>query len=257
VIKKLGDRIKTENWWRHLLTFTGTVIGIIIALELDKRKENLEEQEKLASFLTMVDNELLINRGLIHAEQIGLETNLAMVNWSKGKLMKSGNIKASILEVDSLMKKIPKLRERIIRIKTISSDTAIFTTELVFEGEAQLYLDAWELVKSSGLVARMNPFTVYQYMEIYKQIGSKNNLVSQTKFLDIYTESWSDNVLQDDELLIIKEYLEILISIAKSRVDLIDFTRKNIEGFNNASNFKKIIIDPNDSLKLKWIDIEN
>jgi len=61
----LSQKIKNENWFSHGVMFITTILGILIALELDKNREEADKAQKLNQYRTRLDNELKINKGYL------------------------------------------------------------------------------------------------------------------------------------------------------------------------------------------------
>lgn len=251
-INYLFERIRKENWWRHTLTFLGTITGILIALALDKYKETNNEQKKLKSFLQLVNNELILNQNQLTYQIKGNQLNLITLEFALKKKLKHGSFISSSREIDSLFTIHPELVDYIIKESKIDEDLYSYASQINFPN-ADIRTDSWEMIKYSGLMSELNPFIAFQYSEIYRMLAIKNDFIEQKSIITLIQQSMADNKITEDELIEIQNHIEISRLQNEFKIQAIKNGLKQISNIENEKNEKWTLeIDPIDSLSLKW-----
>lgn len=173
------------DWHNHAITFISTIIGILIAFQLEDWRENREEQTKINKAESSLVNELERNK-------IGLET---IIKQNKDWLLYADfimshtyddHIACTQQELDSAIKMYPTRFSNSKFIKKLNQTTNLYG--MSFEVDVpfifQIETATWEAVKSSGTLNFIEQSHVFWYVKTYKELERRLSTLDERELME-------------------------------------------------------------------------
>lgn len=173
------------DWHNHTITFVSTIIGILIAFQLEDWRENREEQSKINKAELSLVNELERNK-------IGLET---IIKGNKDWLLYADFIMSHTYddhlactqqELDSAIKMHPTRFSKSTFIKKLDTTTNLYG--MSFEVDVpfifQIETATWEAVKSSGTLNFIEQNHVFWYVKTYKELERRLSTLDERELME-------------------------------------------------------------------------
>jgi hypothetical protein len=207
----LIHNLRHENWFSHLIMFFTTVLGILIALQLDKGREEVAQKEKLDMFRIRLNNELKINKTNLINKKLSLlrtyailEISLDKVKQPDGQYLISRHLADSLIQLDS------SFQDLILNRTELPNDqlSVGFNLNLINSNTAS---DTWQAVKGSDIIQQLNPLELIQYTNIYQILQSQVNLEDvYTIFKESSAHEGLSNAMQREVMQLLEEKIFIL-----------------------------------------------
>ena len=173
------------DWHNHTITFVSTIIGILIAFQLEDWRESREEQTKINKAEVSLVNELERNK-------IGLET---IIKGNKDWLLYADFIMSHTYddhlactqqELDSAIKVHPTRFSKSTFIKKLDTTTNLYG--MSFEVDVpfifQIETATWEAVKSSGTLNFIEQNHVFWYVKTYKELERRLSTLDERELME-------------------------------------------------------------------------
>ena len=170
------------DWKNQIVAFIGTILGVIIALQLEDIQDERQSQQRLNKTVINLDSE--ISKNLISIDSASKSNE----NWSKylnfliGKKVDNREIILSNHELDSIQRLLPFYftpNKQILNlnVKKVINDSLKLYSLAFFNSfqKPDISEDNWEATKESGVLLIMNPDQILFYTKIYKQFESLND----------------------------------------------------------------------------------
>ncbi len=181
----MSKRKPPIDWHNHTITFISTIIGILIAFQLEDWRENREEQAKINKAELSLLNELKRNK-------VGLETTIKI---NKDWLLYADFITSHTYddylactqqELDSAIKMHPTRFSNSNFIKKLDQTTNLYG--MSFEVDVhfifQIETATWEAVKSSGTLNFIEQSHVFWYVKTYKELERRLSTLDERELME-------------------------------------------------------------------------
>lgn len=173
------------DWHNHTITFISTIIGILIAFQLEDWRENREEQTKINKAETSLVNELERNK-------IGLETS---IKENKDWLLYADFILSHTYDdhlactqqaLDSAIKMHPTRFSNSNFIRKFDQTTNLYgmSFEVDIPFIFQIETATWEAVKSSGTLNFIEQSHVFWYVKTYKELERRLSTLDERELME-------------------------------------------------------------------------
>lgn len=175
----------TIDWQNHSITFISTIIGILIAFQLEDWRENREEQAKIDKAEISLINELNRNK-------VGLE---ATIKINKDWLLYADFIMSHTYddylactqqELDSAIQVHPTRFSNSNFIRKLDPSTNLYG--MSFEVDVsfifQIETATWEAVKSSGTLNFIEQSNVFWYVKTYKELERRLSTLDERELME-------------------------------------------------------------------------
>lgn len=173
------------DWQNHIITFISTIVGILIAFQLEDWRENREEQIKINKAEISLINELERNK-------IGLEGTIKEnKDWlSYADFIFSHThddyLACSQQELDSIRKVYPGRFTRNKFVNVLNKTTNLY--QMSFEVDVpfifQIETATWEAVKSSGTLNYIEQGNVFWYVKTYKELERRLSTLDERELME-------------------------------------------------------------------------
>ncbi len=201
---KMKKLLTGIDWRTQIVAFIGTILGIIIAFQLEDRQEQNIKEERLRTAIENLNREIAENLKNLESTKESNETWTGYLNFLIGKRCENQELALMDNELDSLRKIYPiyfKENRQILNLivkKVIKKDYKLYQI-CYFNAfkEAAIVTDNWEAAKQSGVFLTMNPTQILYYTQIYRHI----NIMTEQRVKNYY---WSVNEVDSrkfDELI--------------------------------------------------------
>ena len=170
----LWQKIKNENWFSHVVMFVTTILGILIALELDKSREQADKSQKLNQYRIRLDNELKVNKGSLIEIKEWFQHDYILVEMydyvanEKGELIIIKSKLDSLYQLDSAFRSLITVNQELP-----GNRVSIINKPHVRTGN--MTLDTWEALKGSDILQELTPKELLSYTKIFHSINSFNS----------------------------------------------------------------------------------
>ncbi len=251
-MKKLSiwimEHIQKENWFSHFVMFLTTVIGILIALELDQFRERKSDAAKAELYRIRLNNELKMNKAQVISNKLAVLRAYTVIEISRSySATDHGDYFVPKQLIDSLLTLDMGFKDLII-IKAIDKDMLFVEFEFSVTDNT-LNFDSWEATKASNVLQSLMPLEVFHYSSAYKALNS--NLAGTPKeFLKMVEVMMIDNELSDEERIELLRSLRRLIMDFYQKEQAVSQCLREIKSIGENGNIIEELIEPNDSTLL-------
>lgn len=189
-------QFKKIDWGNHTIGFVSTVIGILIAFQLEDWREGREEQEKIDKAELSLVNELQRNKtGL---ENIVKENNdwLIYVDFLFSHTH-DDLLACTPEELDSVKRVYPERFAHTTFVRRLNRTTNLYSNMLAVDRYFifQVETDAWEAAKSSGILNYIDQQRVFWYVKTYKEIERRLTNLDERELMERLGEQGSSIAL--------------------------------------------------------------
>lgn len=181
----MSKKKKTIDWQNHIITFVSTIVGILIAFQLENWRENREEQIKIKKAEVSLINEL--ERNKIGLENI-IKENKDWLSYADFIFSHTydDHLACSQQELDSISKVYPSRFTRNSFIKALTKTTNLY--QMSFEVDIpfifQIETATWEAVKSSGTLNYIEQGNVFWYVKTYKELERRLSTLDERELME-------------------------------------------------------------------------
>jgi hypothetical protein len=185
-------RFKKIDWTNHTIGFASTIIGILIAFQLEDWRESREEVAKIKKAELSLVAELQRNRAGL--ENVVKENNdwLAYANFMFSHLY-DDHLACTKQELDSIKNVYPERFGKATFVRKISRAVNLYNCP--FEVDRyfifQVETDAWEAAKSSGILNYLDQQRVFWYVKTYKEIERRLSTMDEREMMEKLGEQGS------------------------------------------------------------------
>ena len=208
-MKKLKNwwvSFKSENWLSHIITFVGTILGIIVGLQMENSISEKRDYEKVEAYKKLVDLELLNNQKYFIVSKNEYKAAYELLSFIRKERLQSP-FSAPTEKIDSLINIDDLFKSMIIILKQNQGKTD-FSIEINFATNP-IITQAWEAFKISGLLNELDPMTVLMYSRTYVVINTNIfNKDFKSIFFEEFLKAVTDKKLSESELDKLIEQLE-------------------------------------------------
>jgi hypothetical protein len=171
VIRHILSNFKAD-WTNHLIGFIATILGILIAFELQDWQETRKENEKLELGIQSLKLEITANRELIKSGLEKFKYFNGYTNLIVRHLKTDSTIIYPISRWDSLISNYPDIFLESNIIKQVGpNDIEIKFKVPVDFFPPKIYTDNWEAVKSSGLLNTFPQDKLVKFIRLYSELN--------------------------------------------------------------------------------------
>jgi hypothetical protein len=217
-------RIMTRriDWLNHLIGFMATIIGIFVGLNLEKRQNQSDQNERLQEYERLINEEIKVN---IHNLDTFIRANIqyeAMTRFLLEKKLKDDVMNCTQQELDSFKIKNPgaaylmdfkKLDKHKMKANFIAFSSGTFVNQTTI----------WESFKNTDLLNVLPINDIKRFTKIYNQFASIQDVGQFTESTnEIKKINESDDVVSEQEQLIklLNAYIKINDTVDRNLVVL-------------------------------------
>lgn len=183
-------KLKKIDWSNHTIGFVSTIIGILIAFQLEEWRENHDEQARIDKAELSLVTELQRNKAGL--ENVVKENHdwLAYANFMFAHL-RNDKLACTQQELDSISKVYPERFDNVTFLRKLNRTENLynFSFEVDRHFIFQIETDAWAAAKSSGILNFMEQENVFWYVKTYKELERKLNDLTEQTMMDKLSES--------------------------------------------------------------------
>jgi hypothetical protein len=170
------------DWKGQIVSFVGTVLGIIIAFQLEDRQEQKLKEERVSTAIENLNLEITKNLRTLDSISNNNDNWINYLNFLIGKHCENQQITLRDNELDSLRNvypdyfiENPQILNLIVK-KVIKDHYKLY--QICFYNsfdEATITTDNLEAAKQSGVFLTMNPNQILYYTQIYRNFNILND----------------------------------------------------------------------------------
>ncbi len=242
------EHMRKENWFSHFIMFLTTVVGILIALELDQWREDNSEAAKAELYRLRLNNELKMNKAQVISNKLAALRAYTVIEISRSySATDQGDYFIPKQLVDSLLTLDVGFKD-LITIKAIDKDM-LFVEFSFSVTDNTLNFDTWEATKASNVLQSLMPLEVFHYSSAYKALNS-NLGGSPKEFLKMVGDMMNDNELSDNERIELLQALRRLIMDSYEKEQAVSQCLREVALIGKDGDIIEELTEPNDSTLL-------
>jgi len=230
----LWQKIKNENWFSHGVMFITTILGILIALELDKNREEANKSQKLNQYRTRLNNELKVNKETLIGVKEWLQHDYVLLEMEDDLTQENGELIISKPKLDSVYRLDSAFRSLITINRELPGNRVSINT-IKHTRIFNLTLDTWEALKGSDVLQEMTPKELLSYTKIFNSINSFNGY---------YSGAWAKS-----DFMTKPKLMEVILNL-EGFENLIENTLSELKKERNSTGQVIEIPEPQDTSKL-------
>lgn len=181
----MSKKKPSVDWQNHIITFVSTIVGILIAFQLENWRENREEQNKINKAEVSLINEL--ERNKIGLENI-IKENKHWLSYADFIFSHThdDHLACSQRELDSVSKIYPSRFTRTTIIKPLNKTTNLYRMDFRVDVPFifQIETATWEAVKSSGTLNFIEQGNVFWYVKTYKELERRLSTLDERELME-------------------------------------------------------------------------
>jgi hypothetical protein len=173
------------DWHNHVITFISTIIGILIAFQLEDWRESREEQIKINKAELSLINEL--ERNKVGLENI-IKQNKHWLSYADFIFSHTydDHLACTPQELDSISQAHPGRFVRSSFVKALDKTTNLYQMDFKVDVSFifQIETATWEAVKSSGTLNYIEQGNVFWYVKTYKELERRLSTLDERELME-------------------------------------------------------------------------